>query len=121
MHKQSKWLTLLSVLVLMGIVASGCAKATVAPTEQQPTTVATEAVTAEPVTTEALPTQPPPTTAPAKSSITVVIAEDPPSFNPAVGQTGFDSLVMELVMLALADVDEQGNAYPQIATELPSV
>ncbi len=112
MQRQSKWLTIIAILVLTGILTVGCAKATVAPTVQPPVTVATEAV----------PTQPTePTAAPEKSQITIVIAEDPPSFNATVGQTGFDSLVMELVMLALADVDEKGNAYPEIAAELPTI
>ena len=43
--------------------------------------------------------QPPDTTEPAASStaekgITIVIAEDPPSFNPMVADTGYDALVM---------------------------
>ncbi len=112
MQRQSKWFTIVAILVLVGMLLSGCAKATTAPTETQPVAAVSEAV----------PTQPPaPTTAPAKSQITIVIAEDPPSFNPAVAQAGFDSLVMELALLPLADVDENGNVYPEIASELPTV
>jgi len=122
MSKKSKWFTILVILVLVGIISSACGKATTAPVvipttagqvEVQPTAVPPVTVPATAVVVE-------PTAAP-KSSITIVIAEDPPSFNPAVGQTGFDSLVMELVMLALADVDENGNAFPEIAEELPTV
>lgn len=120
MRKQSKWLIVLAMLVIIGILASACGKATVAPTEQQPGPATTEVVPTQAAPTEVVP-MPTPTTAVAKSQITAVIAEDPPSFNPAVAQTGFDALVMELVMLALADVDENGNAIPQIATELPTV
>ena len=54
-------------------------------------------------------------------SITIVIPEDPPSFNPFVADTGYDSLVMELVMLGLADLDPNGNAFPELAAELPSL
>jgi len=36
-------------------------------------------------------------------NITIVIAEDPPSFNPMVADTGYDALVMELVMLGKTD------------------
>ncbi len=117
MFKKSKWLTLLAILVLVGIMSSACAKVTTEPVVQ-PTTGGKVEVqpTAVPATEV-----PEPTAAPEKSSITIVIAEDPPSFNPVVGQTGFDSLVMELVMLSLADVDEKGNAYPEIAAELPTV
>ena len=53
--------------------------------------------------------------------ITIVIAEDPPSFNPIVSDTGYDALVMELVMLGLADVDPQGKVFPELAAELPTV
>ena len=60
------------------------------------------------------------TTEPGKN-ITIVIAEDPPSFNPIVSDTGYDALVMELVMLGLADVDPQGNVFPELAAELPTV
>jgi ABC-type oligopeptide transport system substrate-binding subunit len=52
--------------------------------------------------------------------ITIVNAEDPPSFNPIVSDTGYDALVMELVMLGLTDVDPQGNVFPELAAELPT-
>jgi peptide/nickel transport system substrate-binding protein len=125
MSKKSRLFTLLVILVLVGILSSACGKATTAPPVVQPTTSGQVVVppTTVPVVppTEVPPTEVPQPTAPAeKSQITIVLAEDPPSFNPAVAQTGFDSLVMELVMLALADVDEQGDAYPQIAAELPT-
>jgi peptide/nickel transport system substrate-binding protein len=54
-------------------------------------------------------------------SITIVIAEDPPSFNPIITDTGYDSLVMELVMLGLSDIDPQGNVFPELAAELPTI
>jgi peptide/nickel transport system substrate-binding protein len=106
MYTKSKWFTVLAILVIMGILSSGCAKATVAPSQP---------AAGEPTNS------PEPTAAPEKSSITIVIGEDPPSFNAELNQTGFDSLVMELVMLALADVDENGNAKPELAAELPTV
>jgi ABC-type transport system substrate-binding protein len=54
------------------------------------------------------------------NSITIVIAEDPPSCNPIVADTGYDGLVMELVMLGLADVDPDGNVFPELAAALRS-
>jgi PBP1b-binding outer membrane lipoprotein LpoB len=90
MYKKSKWLTLLSILVMVAILSSGCAKATTAPTQEQPGTAPTEVVPTEPVA---------PTAVPEKSQIVIVIAEDPPSFNPTINASGFDVLVMELVML----------------------
>ncbi len=54
-------------------------------------------------------------------SITFVIAEDPPSFNPMVADTGYDALVMELVLLGMTDVDPNGNVFPELAADLPTV
>jgi peptide/nickel transport system substrate-binding protein len=55
------------------------------------------------------------------SQIVIVIAEDPPSFNATLTDTGYDALVMELVMLGLADIDPEGNVFPELAAELPTV
>lgn len=55
-----------------------------------------------------------------ESTIVIVVAEEPPSFNPIITDAGFDSLVMELVMLGLADVDPDGNVFPELAAELPT-
>src|SRR5215204_6563571 len=54
-------------------------------------------------------------------SITLVIPEDPPAFNPMVADTGYDGLVMELVMLGMTDIDPNGNIFAELATELPTV
>lgn len=90
---------------------------------------ATPAPTAQPEPTKAAPTAavqatppPEPTPAPAaKTSIIFAIPEDPPSFNATVSDTGYDALVMELVLLALAEIDPEGNIYPELAAELPTV
>jgi peptide/nickel transport system substrate-binding protein len=107
MCKESRWFTILAVLVLIGILSSGCAKTTVSPTVEQ--------LIIEPTATIA------PAVVPEKSQIIVVIPEDPPSFNPTITDTGYDSLVMKLVLLGLADLDPNGNAFPQLAIELPTV
>ncbi|MCC6499460.1 MAG: peptide ABC transporter substrate-binding protein [Anaerolineales bacterium] len=62
-----------------------------------------------------------PTAPSSEKSITIVIAEDPPTFNPMVADTGYDSLVMELVLLGMADIDPNGNVFPELAAELPTV
>jgi peptide/nickel transport system substrate-binding protein len=56
----------------------------------------------------------------AEEGIVIVIPEDPPSFNPAITDAGYDSLVMELVMISLADLDANGNPFPELAAELPT-
>ncbi len=70
--------------------------------------------------------QPSGTEAPASAmgsekSITIVIAEDPPSFNPMVADTGYDALVMELVLLGMTDVDPNGIVFAELAADLPTV
>jgi peptide/nickel transport system substrate-binding protein len=107
MQRDSRWFTLLAILVMMGMLLSGCVKGTVAPTVEQPITVATETTA--------------PTTAAQKTQIVIVIPEDPPSFNPTITDTGYDSLVMKLVLIGLADLDPNGNAFPELAAELPTV
>lgn len=77
-----------------------------------------------PPTQEVTPSEPTSVTVPdvnTNKSITIVIAEDPPSFNPLVADTGFDALVMELVMLGMTDVDPNGKVFPELAAELPTV
>jgi peptide/nickel transport system substrate-binding protein len=67
------------------------------------------------------PNNAPVTTAPEEKNITIVIPEDPPSFNPIIADTGYDALVMKLVMLGLTDIDPNGNVFPVLASELPTV
>ena len=55
------------------------------------------------------------------SSIVIVIPEDPPSFNAMISDTGYDALVMELVLLGLTDLDANGNIITELATSLPTV
>jgi len=55
------------------------------------------------------------------SSIIIVIPEDPFNFNAAVGDTGYDALVMHMTLLGLTGIDPDGNVYPQLAAELPTV
>ncbi len=55
------------------------------------------------------------------TTITIVVPEDPPSFNAIVADTGYDALVMELVMLGLADIDPNGKVFAELATELPTI
>jgi peptide/nickel transport system substrate-binding protein len=50
----------------------------------------------------------------------VVIPEDPPSFNALISDSGYDALVMDMVLLGLTAVDPDGNVYPVLAAELPT-
>jgi peptide/nickel transport system substrate-binding protein len=86
------------------------------PTEAQPVTTEEAVSDTEPAlpATEEIPPE-------EKSSITILIPEDPPSFNAIVGDTGYDSLVMNLVMLGLTGVDPEGSVYTELAEELPTI
>jgi len=104
MHKSTKlffflWglLALLAAASLVGCTAS-------------PTTAAGPTGEASPAATAA-----------SSDKITIVIPEDPQSFNAAIADQGYDSMVMKMTMLGLASVDPQGQIYPQLAAELPSV
>ena len=96
MSTQKRTLLFLTVTVIMSLILAACQAAK----------------TGEPV---------PSPTAGSGKDITMVIAEDPPSFNPIVSDTGYDALVMELVLLGLTDVDPQGKVFPELAAELPTV
>jgi peptide/nickel transport system substrate-binding protein len=87
--------------VLVVVFLAGCQPKTQPPTPG-----------GEPVSTN------PPTTG--DKAIVIVIAEDPPSFNPVIADAGFDSLVMEMVMLGMSDIDPEGNVFPELAAELPT-
>jgi peptide/nickel transport system substrate-binding protein len=56
-----------------------------------------------------------------ESSITIVIPEDPPSFNAVIGDTGYDALVMHMALLGLTAIDPDGKIYPVLAADLPTV
>ena len=82
MSNKPRSLFFLTTLVILSIVLSACGGKV-----QQATLTPDANVTAEPAVTETL-----------NKNIKIVIAEDPPSFNPIVADTGYDALVMELVM-----------------------
>ncbi len=117
MDRKIKWINLLVVVLLLGSSLAACTGAQTTATEAVPVEGELVEPTLAPTAEQVIE----PTLAPEKTSITIVIGEDPPSFNPAIAATGFDALVMELVMLSLADLDEQGVAYPELAIELPTV
>jgi len=122
-----QWLVLAAAIVLLGSLISGCVpvkETAVLTTPETPTPVSAPKPTATTAATQA----PPPTQAPTdtvapvveKSQVVILIGEDPPSFNASLSDTGYDALVMELVMLGLADLDPQGNVIPELAAELPT-
>jgi peptide/nickel transport system substrate-binding protein len=56
-----------------------------------------------------------------ETQIVITVPDDPPSFNGLVTDAGFDSLIMELTLLSVTDIDPQGQVFPELAAVLPSV
>jgi peptide/nickel transport system substrate-binding protein len=54
-------------------------------------------------------------------AIIVPIPIDPPSFNAYLNDTGYEALVGELVYGALAEIGADGNYYPELALDLPTL
>jgi peptide/nickel transport system substrate-binding protein len=57
----------------------------------------------------------------AVSSITILIPEDPAGFNGLVTDTGYEQLLGELLMLSVAEIDPEGNIYPELAVDIPTL
>src|SRR5512138_446447 len=98
----------LTTALLMLLVQVACQPAAVQPTPVSP------------APTQAPPTEAPPTVAAPPKDLVIVIPEDPPSFNAAIADSGYDALAMHLSLLGMAEVDPTGNVYPVLASELPT-
>jgi peptide/nickel transport system substrate-binding protein len=124
-------LALACALLIAGLVSCG----TTEPPPPEPTEAAAVVEPTEPPaateapapTEEAAPTEAPaPTDVPAppeaaETGIVIAIPEDPAGFNPYVSDTGYEQLLMELVMLGLTDLDPEGNLFMELASELPTL
>jgi peptide/nickel transport system substrate-binding protein len=69
------------------------------------------------------PTTPPePTPAPPEeTSIVILVPEDPSVFNSLVMDTGYQQLLMELVLVGLTDIDPEGEFFLELAAEMPTI
>lgn len=56
-----------------------------------------------------------------KTSITIIIPDNPIGFNGINTDTGYEQAMGELIMLSLSETDPNGNVYPELATEIPSI
>jgi peptide/nickel transport system substrate-binding protein len=56
-----------------------------------------------------------------KTSITILIPDNPVAFNGINTDTGYEQALGELVMLSLAETDPQGNIIPELAAEIPTL
>jgi len=107
-HKSLGKLGMLAMFILLGVLLFGCGpqEATQAPGIEQP------------ATEEAAP---PPEPAPEKTSITILIPDNPVAFNGINTDTGYEQALGELVMLSLAETDPEGNIFPELAAEIPTI
>ena len=122
---QFKKLTLVVTFILLAGLIFGCGpqETLEAPTEEpaaeEPATeepAAEEPATEEPATEEPAPEEPA-----EETSVTILIPDNPAEFHGYGAGTGFEEAIGELVMLSVAEVDDQGNYYPELATEIPTV
>jgi peptide/nickel transport system substrate-binding protein len=56
-----------------------------------------------------------------KTSITILIPDNPVAFNGINTDTGYEQALGELVMLSLAETDPNGNIIPELAAEIPTL
>lgn len=57
----------------------------------------------------------------APAAAVIIIPQDPLGFNGLVADTGYEAMVGELVLLAVSEIDPDGNVYPELAVEIPTL
>ena len=94
------------------------------PVAEQPTEAPAEAPTAEEAPAEEAPTEAPveePAPEAEETTAVIVIPQDPLGFNGLVADTGYEATIGELVLLAVSEIDPDGNIYPELAVEIPTI
>jgi peptide/nickel transport system substrate-binding protein len=111
---------LMSLVVLASMVLAACGGATPAATEEPPALTEPPAAT-EPAATEPAATEPP-ATEPAAAAGTAIITypQQPTTLNPLYMEQWFATTTTELWLKSLWSFDPDGNAVPEIATEIPT-
>ncbi|MGB3905019.1 MAG: peptide ABC transporter substrate-binding protein [Anaerolineae bacterium] len=104
-------LATVAIAVLLTLFISGCFPVATPPPPEEPPAAPADTPT---------PTTPPPAP-PEETSIVILIPEDPGVFNSLVTDTGYQQMLMELVLLGLTDIDPQGEFYLELAAELPTL
>ena len=111
-----KKLTLLVIFILLAGLIFGCApqETLEAPAEEP---VVEEPAAEEPVAEEPAAEEP----MAEKTSITILVPDNPVAFNGLNTDTGYEQAMGELIMLSLSDTDPMGNVYPELAVEIPTI
>ncbi len=104
-------------LVVLMLVASAvsCAPAPAEPAGEEP--AAEEPATEEPAVEEPAVEEP----MADETSVTMLIPEDPVALNGIVTDTGYEQVVGELTLLSVSEIDPNGNVFPEIATDIPTL
>ena len=102
--KAPKFLIFLLITVLLLAALGGCGQKDNVPADQP--SDSGEAPEAEPEE---------------KTSAVIIIPQDPVGFNGLVADTGYEAAVGELVLLAVSEIDPNGNVYPELAVEIPTI
>lgn len=102
------------VASLMLGALTGCGQEESVPTEEAAASSPEESASAEePAVPEPEEDQP--------SAAVIIIPQDPLGFNGLVADTGYEAMVGELVLLAISEIDPDGNVYPELAAEIPTL
>ena len=109
-----KRLTLVVTLILLASLILGC-------DSEDATKVPTEEPAAEVPATEVPATEEPAPEPAEETSITILIYANPAEFHGFNIGSGLEETIGEMVMLSLAEVDPDGNYYPELATEIPTL
>jgi len=116
MKRQTVW-SLLGVLLITGMLGSmlsGCV------TALEPVPAPT--VAPEPTKAPEPTPVPEPTATPEPEETRIVLTiPDATGFNGLVTDTGYEQLLMELVLVGLADIDPYGDFFAELATEIPTL
>jgi peptide/nickel transport system substrate-binding protein len=124
-HRTRKLILALSLVTMLSLVLGACAPAapTPAPAAKAPAATAAPATQAPaPKATEA----PKPTAAPADAgpkkggTVTMVVWQEPEHLNPELSTQTVVGNVSELALEPLTGVNEKGERYPLLATEVPT-
>ena len=112
-----KKLAFIVLIIMLGTLMFGCApqETLEAPAVEEP--AAEEPAVEEPAVEEPAAEEP----VVEKTSVTILIPDNPAEFHGYGAGTGFEEAISELVMLSVAEVDDQGNYFPELATEIPTV
>jgi peptide/nickel transport system substrate-binding protein len=56
-----------------------------------------------------------------ESVIVITAPEDPAAFNGLITDTGYEQMMGELILLSLSEADPEGNIFPELAAEIPTL